>query len=346
MQSRLMWLAVLQSATFHTATHLLSEHLLTGSFWSIVDRDPMYQEYLTELKKHNLSSTGIQHTDFSTRPRLDGSEAHSPVSFADATESAVLVQPTLEPTNSFAQHSKGSVLEERYEKGSTDESIKQPSKNWQIIILACLRTFFGQILLGPLMYLWHIQLERLFPSRRPAHHRNQSGITHRESKQTEADTIDADDAREEQVIQKWLQQGKIHRASLSWRNTFAKWVIQWTIGRYWIDNLEMIADAILKLKSPRKSILGPIKYIFYWTTQRMAIAPFSTIISFALIPASKRLPFLSGSTLIWNIFLYSLIYLLTPWAMTTEIYQTALRNITADLKKGRSSGGVHLIDEL
>ncbi|KAF2964699.1 hypothetical protein GQX73_g8881 [Xylaria multiplex] len=226
MRYRLMWLAVLQSATFHTTTHLLAHHLLVDSFWSIVNRDPVYQEYITELKKHNPLGTGTQPTDLSTRPILDGSKAHSPASFTDATESTVLVQPTLEPTNSFAQDSESLVLEERSKKGSMDKTTKQPSKDWKIPILACLRTFFSQILLGPLLYFWHIQLERLFPSRRAAHHLGQNDIAHRESKKTEADTTDADDVREEQVIQKWLQQGKIRRASLSWRNTFAKWVIR------------------------------------------------------------------------------------------------------------------------
>ncbi|KAI0965634.1 hypothetical protein F4678DRAFT_452059 [Xylaria arbuscula] len=79
--------------------------------------------------------------------------------------------------------------------------------------------------------------------------------------------------------------------------------------------------------------------------QRFSVAPFATIASFILIPASKRLPFISGVSLLWNTFLFALLYRLLPWIVQLEPMQEGLRNMTNELK-AMPAGGIHTIDEL
>ncbi|KAI0414494.1 hypothetical protein F5X98DRAFT_389763 [Xylaria grammica] len=338
MHGRLMVSAVLQSATFRTFNYLIQDQFWTNG-WDVMTLDPLYQEYEAELKRHsNTSGTGILPIGISTGPRLGSSESHSPVPLADELEGVVSVQPTLDPSSS-------SESKARSKRGMTAEPTEQTRKNWRTRTLGCLRVFFSQILLGPLLYFWHIWLERLFLSRRSVGNQSRNDVAPEGSKQTKVDAIGAHDVHEEQVIQKWLRQGKIQRASLSWCNTFAKWIIQWTIGRHWMDNLETILGAALQLESPWKSMPDLTGYLLSWMTQRVLIAPFGTIIAFMLIPAPKRLPFLSGLTLLWNAFLCAVLFLLVPWILRSDMYQTALRDLTADLKS-RSTGSAHLIDEL
>ncbi|KAI0430385.1 hypothetical protein F5Y09DRAFT_307671 [Xylaria sp. FL1042] len=336
-----MLFAVLQSAVFHTLNYILSDYLSTDRFQDLVEQDPVYRDFATEHRRQAaVLRAEYQAPEMLTTTIPGSGETRTPVPVHDEIEGVISVQPTIEVPNSV-KHLNGSAGSE------TENEIKSTGKaDWRTNSLKWLRVFVTQIILGPLLYSWHIWLERLFPSRRSAQYQSQDYSAYQAIKKTEPDTVGADDIREEQVIQRWLQQGKIRRASLSWGNTFAKWVIQWTIGRYWMDNAEFMLEAILRLEQPWKSALGPIKYyLFYWPSQRLFLAPFATISAFILVPASKRLPFISGVTLLWRAFLYSLLYLLTPWAMKTELVQATLQNMTTDMKSW-SHKGAHTIDEL
>lgn len=77
----------------------------------------------------------------------------------------------------------------------------------------------------------------------------------------------------------------------------------------------------------------------------MFTAPFGTILCFVLVPAPKRLPFLSGVTLLWTIFIATFLYLITPMVIQTEFMQVLLSNMTNTLET-QPPYLTHAIDEL
>lgn len=90
-----------------------------------------------------------------------------------------------------------------------------------------------------LRYWWMIWLERLLPARPRA---STAGIAVASEKE--------DDSREEEVIRKWVEAGKVRRASLSWFNTFAKWFLDMTIGKFGDALIGIVLLPALDWKSP------------------------------------------------------------------------------------------------
>jgi hypothetical protein len=105
------------------------------------------------------------------------------------------------------------------------------------------RELFILIILSPLYYYWHIWLERFLPSRprvttlMPAGEKSGSG----------------DGANhEEEIVQRWIAQGKVRRASLSWWNTFFKWILNLVVGTFWLQSMRFLLTEVLTGKSPIK----------------------------------------------------------------------------------------------
>ena len=100
-------------------------------------------------------------------------------------------------------------------------------------------------------YYWQIWLERAFPARpRPS-----------EKLVSEKFAEGDDESREEEVVKKWIAQGKIRRASLSWWNTFIKWVLDLVIGGLWMAAVYCFLERLLKMKSSPKLLLKGLKWV-------------------------------------------------------------------------------------
>ena len=100
------------------------------------------------------------------------------------------------------------------------------------------------LLLSALQYWWLIWLERMLPARP----RYRDLVVRHEEK------VEESEDREEEVVKKWIAQGRVHRASLNWRNTFLKWVLQMTIGISWLHISAHIITTAMQLKFPIKSM--------------------------------------------------------------------------------------------
>jgi len=107
------------------------------------------------------------------------------------------------------------------------------------------RETFLLFIICPLYYHWNLWLERLLPGRArvtalmPAGEKSGAG--------------EGDD-REEEIVQRWIAQGKVRRASLSWWNTFLKWILNLTVGTLWIESLRFFLTEMITGKSPIKVI--------------------------------------------------------------------------------------------
>ena len=113
------------------------------------------------------------------------------------------------------------------------------------------RDVFTCIIITILGYYWQIWLERTFPARtRPSEKVVSEKFAERD-----------DESREEEVVKKWIAQGKIRRASLSWWNTFVKWVLDVVIGGLWTASVYCLLDRLLKMKSSPKVLLKGLKSV-------------------------------------------------------------------------------------
>lgn len=86
------------------------------------------------------------------------------------------------------------------------------------------RTFPREVVvyfvISVLQYWWFIGLEKLLPAR----------PRYRETPYDRKVQIEESEDREEEVVKRWIAQGRVRRASLSWCNIFLKWVLDMTVG--------------------------------------------------------------------------------------------------------------------
>jgi len=114
------------------------------------------------------------------------------------------------------------------------------------------RRLFVRFMLSALVYWWLIFLERMLPARP----RRREVLYQREEK------VEESEDREEEVVKKWIAQGRVRRASLNWCNTFLKWLLHVTVGRLLYEVADHILNNFLQLKSPREALEG-IKTVSY-----------------------------------------------------------------------------------
>ena len=106
------------------------------------------------------------------------------------------------------------------------------------------RNVFVYALLCPLSYYWQIYLERFFPTR-------PRGVEI-DYKKKEKVEVDMNEGREEEVVKRWIAQGKVRRSSVSWWNTFVKWVLHVTVGELWISSLGRFVVEFVRWRSLAK----------------------------------------------------------------------------------------------
>lgn len=92
-----------------------------------------------------------------------------------------------------------------------------------------------------LRHYWHLLLERCFPTRPRGVEIDYTG--------KEKAGIHTDEGQEEEVVKRWIAQGKVRRSSISWWNTFIKWVLNGTVGDLWFVALQYWLDGFLRGRS-------------------------------------------------------------------------------------------------
>jgi hypothetical protein len=122
------------------------------------------------------------------------------------------------------------------------------------------RSVFVYALLVPLQYYWNIGLERFFPAR-------PRGVEVSHQREKKEKSFDDNEDRDEEVVKRWIAQGRVRRSSVSWSNTSFKWILDLTVGKLLYEIVFHLVEGIVlwegltvtlaKLKlvsSPRPSI--------------------------------------------------------------------------------------------
>lgn len=206
------------------------------------------------------------------------------------------------------------------------------------------KSFYGNVLpidvitfliVSVLQYWWFIWLEKLLPARRK-----------RQIVYVQHEKVEESEDREEEVVKKWIAQGRVQRASLNWCNTFLKWVLELTVGKMWYGTVEHIVCKLLQLTPPAKVLdgLGRVSCPFHTVTSLeltrkkhlsfnfvgtyLSITPLANLIAFVAVPAHKQIVFVAGADLVAGIFLTTVCRALAMWTIKTNFVQAMMRNIT------------------
>ena len=100
------------------------------------------------------------------------------------------------------------------------------------------RNVFIYTLLVPLQSYWNIGLERLFPAR-------PRGVEVSYQQEKKEKFFDDNEDRDEEVMKRWIAQGRVRRSSVSWGNTFFKWILDMTVGKLWFEVVWHLIDGIV-----------------------------------------------------------------------------------------------------
>ncbi len=132
------------------------------------------------------------------------------------------------------------------------------------------RQVFVYALLVPLQYYWQLCLERFFPAR-------PRGVGFPMKLERKEKILDDDDSREEDVVKRWITHGRVRRSSLSWCNTFLKWILDITMGKVLFEVVFHLVYGFMKWE-PFATTFGNLK--------RVCLL-FSTVLNFQEVEAQQ-----------------------------------------------------------
>jgi len=146
------------------------------------------------------------------------------------------------------------------------------------------------------------------------------------------------EVQEEEAVKRWIAQGKVRR-SVSWWNTFVKWVLNLTLGNIVHSGLVVFVYCLLKRKSAAETlntVKAGIPMSFF--SQFLSFGPLSELIGFLIVPATKRLVFQAAIKVLRNLFTCTFLRLAIPWAVNTRFAQEMLRRSTEAMMKNQQTG--------
>ncbi|CAO2655701.1 Nn.00g045040.m01.CDS01 [Neocucurbitaria sp. VM-36] len=236
------------------------------------------------------------------------------------------VSTSLNPTNNTsgrltldAGHATNSTLSSNHTTtfNSTLSGTEKSPESFYVRTLP--REVIIYMVMSALHYWWFIWLERMLPAR----------PRYRLVPYQQEEKVEDSEDREEEVVKKWIAQGRVRRASLNWCNTFLKWLLEIIMGNLWYITVEHVVRALLKLQSPKMILDGLtshiiINFIGYFVT----IVPLATLVSFMIIPAHKQIVFVTGAVLVTKIFITTVARVFATWAVKTDYAQILMRNMT------------------
>ncbi|KAB2109021.1 hypothetical protein AG0111_0g2686 [Alternaria gaisen] len=188
-----------------------------------------------------------------------------------------------------------------------------------------------------LQYWWFVGLEKILPARP-----RRRDVTYQGKEK-----VEESEDREEEVVKKWIAQGRVNRASLNICNTFLKWVLELTVGTLWVLTVQHVLRQLLKLNSPM-SVFNGLKshLIFGFLGTFFSVAPFVRLIAFVIVPAYKQILFIEAIELVWAVFTMQFLRMMASWAVKTEFVQAVMRNVTGEMERNpdkfRGAGGGEL----
>jgi hypothetical protein len=210
------------------------------------------------------------------------------------------------------------------------------------------REIFLLVVVSPLYFYWHIWLERILPGRPRVAALMPAG---------EKSGFGEEDKHEEDIVQRWIAEGKVKRASLSWWNTFLKWILNLTIGTLWIQSLRFLLTEITRGRSPIKVFKMMLGFVssatsmnfnsantyqgipFRFASSFLDIRPLASLIAFIVVPAHQRMTFEAGAGLVWDLFFSVFVSVVLSWIARAPWAQRAVESWMEAMKNTTAAGG-------
>jgi hypothetical protein len=217
MPSSTMWTNVLQATAIFTFSEIIIHHISNDMVEQITNNEG----YANFTNAMNNSMSFNSTNDAPRRLTIDAGGAANITSSLNRTTSLV---------NKQATNSMFSMT------GNSEEPFYSTLP----------REVFIHFVLYTLQYCWFIGLEKMLPAR----------PKRREVLHEGKEKVEENEDREEEVVKKWVAQGRVRRASLNWCNTFLKWMINMTVGRLWFHATGLATAKLLELQSPKLLFKG------------------------------------------------------------------------------------------
>ncbi|KAF2998312.1 hypothetical protein E8E13_007673 [Curvularia kusanoi] len=146
---------------------------------------------------------------------------------------------------------------------------------------------------------------------------------------------DGTDAHEERIVRKWIAQGRVKRASLSWRNTVLKCMLELSFGRLWYHTIEHILFTLLSLQHPRNIVLELGSHLAnnFLGAYTFSMAPLATLLAFAIVPVHLQIVFIAAADLLGTVFVTMLIRLFGAWIVKMGFVQQYFRDGTEYIRQ-------------
>lgn len=241
-----MWLTVLQTTAIYTTSHILNYHTSENLF-RVVWENPTVLN-LTAITKNTTIASNVTTSRSATTPTNSFSYEKDGVPIDQATADR-LIGEAFEGTGKGSDKQvelplkitlkNGTVLNETISVPKAQEGPKKQQESFYKKKLPL--DIVAYFIMCTLQYCWLLGLERALPAR----------SRRRDVVVTQKGEMDED--REEEVVKKWIAQGRVRRASLNWCNTLFKWILTLTVGRVWYYAVLHVVCGSLRLTSPRKT---------------------------------------------------------------------------------------------
>ncbi|KAI1841508.1 hypothetical protein JX266_012260 [Neoarthrinium moseri] len=179
----------------------------------------------------------------------------------------------------------------------------------------------------PFSFYWHLLLERMLPTR-PRGVELHYEKPHALREKAVSPLQEPGEGQEEEVVKRWIAQGKVRRSSVSWWNTFVKWVLDLSVGKIICEVVYHLVDnMVFKHRGNFGKAVVELKVSVIWCTLTsfVSIRPLASLIGFIVIPAHQRPAFQAGMDLVASVFFSAFFRLVIPWAVKTDFVQRVLK---------------------
>ncbi|KAF2437756.1 hypothetical protein P171DRAFT_424555 [Karstenula rhodostoma CBS 690.94] len=300
MPSSTMWTTVLQTTALYTAFHILTHHASENIFRDVWE-NPAVKNFTAIAGNDTIASNAT--TSKSATTPTDSFSFEKDGAPIDRDTANRLIGEALEDIRKGSDEPVELPLKITLENGTVlNKTVSVPKAQQETKEQESFYTkklpldVVAMLIMGVLQYCWLLRLEHALPAR----------SRRRDVVVKEKGEMDED--REEEVVKKWIAQGRVRRASLNWCNTLFKWILNLTVGRAVAYNCA-----------------GSFFHI----------TPLAELIAFVAVPAYKQMVFVAGAELAFQVFLVTVVGKLAGWAVQTPFVQDIIRNTTQSVVDSR-----------
>ncbi|KAJ4371269.1 hypothetical protein N0V83_004486 [Neocucurbitaria cava] len=281
--------AVLQATALYALTMVLSHHLSGNMFEQVMENEGF--QNMTNAWNKTMTLAATTNNTLEKQMTLDAGDTRNiSLSF---NNNGTTTNSTLSTTDTPEESFYGRWLPR------------------EIVVFA---------LISVLQYWWLIWLERILPARP-----RRKTVPYQQHEKVAEESED----REEEVVKKWIAQGRRGETLVSHDRTCLSRTAQVPISD----------DGLARSEK--------LKHLFFnFVGNFLSITPFATLIAFIVVPAHKQIVFVTGVELVAGVFVKTVVRIFATWAVKQEFVQLIMKNMTDTARAAESEEKLARLREL